>query len=562
MATEVIAGAPSRSLWARALTAPVLMRFALFAIALAYLQTVTYGLVYDDKMLLGINPWVESWHYALIIFRKSFWQFLDWKRVTDYYRPMVMLFFVVMRNIFGPAPAWLHVAVVAVHALATYLVFLMVRRLTANEMLAVFSAVIFGLHPTKVESVAWISGVSDTLCLVFLLAATLTYFRWHDSQRVRWRVASVGLLFLGILSKEVLILGPVIFAVYEFSTAPGPRFRRYAQTLRMVWPYCLAGAGALTARMLVMRHFTGQASLFQAKPLYTIYSAPAAILWYIKQQIFPDQVSVQYPFLVVRTPSLVQFVFPLLVVVAVGAGLIWWTRHSPSAHFLIAWGALTLAPVIAFHPVLQLHDRYGYLPSVAVSVGLAYVVLRFTGTDQRVRMATLAVLIVGLGLLTRHQASYWRDDVTLFEHAVQVAYDHPDAYLGLIAAYSDEGRNAETLEAIHRWINGMPTAQAGGYNTLFIYYLNQKDLPAAKAAFAQAKPGLGPVALNMGLAKLAMAEKRCVDAERYYRIANAAQPNVTDLHAKLAAALGCQGRKHEAMAELKYAWKLRDQDTE
>src|SRR5262249_37483845 len=154
------------------------------------------------------------------------------------------------------------------------------------------------------------------------------------------------------------------------------------------------------------------------------------------------------------------------------------------------------------------------------------------------------------------------DDVTLFEHAVKVAYNHPDAYLGLIAAYSDEGRDEETLDAIHRWINGTPASQTGGYHTLFLYYFGRKDYPPAREAFAKAKPGLGTIALNMDLAKIAMAEDRCLDAERYYRLAIAAQPNVTDLHTKLAGAIGCQGRKKEAMEELKHAWKLRDQDTE
>jgi tetratricopeptide (TPR) repeat protein len=539
-----------------------LLRFALLAIALAYLQTVTYGLVYDDKMLLGINPWVESWHYTLIIFRKSFWQFLDWKRITDYYRPIVMLFFIVMRNVFGPAPAWLHIAVIAVHGVATLLVYKMVVRLTANEMLALFSAVIFGLHPTKVESVAWISGVSDSLCLVFLLAATLAYFRWHDSHQLRWRITSVVLLFLGILSKEVLILGPLIFAVYEFSSTPGTRFDRYKKTLRMAWPYFVAVAIALGLRMYALRHFTGQTTQYENRLFYTIYSAPAATLWYVKQQIFPDVVSVQYPMLVVRTPSLVQFVFPLVVLLGVIGGIVWATRRSAAAHFLLAWGALTLAPVIAFHVLLQLHDRYSYLPSVAMSVGLAYIILRFTGDNRRVQIATLAVLIVGLGLLTRHQASYWSDDITLFEHAVKVGYNHADAYAGLVAAYSDENRSAEELDAIQRWIKGTPASPTGGFNTLFLHYLGQKDLPHARDAFQQAAPGLGPIALNSGLAKLAMADHRCVDAERYYRLALAAQPNVTDLHTKLAAAIGCQGRKKEAMEELKHAWKLRDQDTE
>jgi tetratricopeptide (TPR) repeat protein len=319
---------------------------------------------------------------------------------------------------------------------------------------------------------------------------------------------------------------------------------------------------ALLLRMNAMPHFTGQSTLYQGRPQYTLFTAPAAFLWYVKQQLFPIETSVQYPLLAVREFSWLQFMFPLLVIAAIGAGVILWSRRSAAARFLIAWGLLTLSPVIAFHIALQLHDRYAYLPSVAMSVGMAYVILRFIGDNKRAQAAVLVALIVGLGWATHRQAKYWSDDITLFEHAVKVAPDHHDAYTGLVAAYDDFGMQEKELETLQRWVAHTPTSPSRPAYTMFLYYIDRKDLPHAREAFERAKTGLRSVTLNVAYARLAMAENRCVDAERYYRLAIIAEPYVMDLHAQLAAAIGCQGRKQEAFEQLKKAWRVRDRDVE
>jgi hypothetical protein len=557
MAAESTGVVPSRSPWTRALAAPGLLQIVLLLIAAAYARTLLFDFVYDDHALIELSPWMGSWHYVLVVFRKSFWGFDEWQRTAHYYRPMVTALLISVRQLAGPLPAWFHIVVVAAHLGATYLTFALVRRMLQRTDVAILSAAIFGLHPTKVESVAWISGVSDSLALVFTLGAALLYLKARDTALLRWRLCSALLLLAGVLSKEVVIFGVIAFAVYEYSIEAGSFAKRLPRIVNMFWPHGIAILIALLARACVL-HATTPPETAANLPLLTLYSAPAATVWYLAHQILPLHVSVQYPLLIVRSFSWTQSALPLLLLVVI-TRVIWWrVRDSAAGRFFFAWAVLMMAPVIAFHVTVQLHDRYSYIPSIATSVGAAYVLCRATDRHPRARSIVTALLLAVLTVSTYHQAQYWQDDVTLFEHAVQVGRDHPDAYAGLVTAYADHGQSQQQLAAIERWIANTPNSPYRGWYAMFLYQLGQHDVVAAREAFAKAQPGLTQTRVNMGLGALAMAEGLCVDAERYYRATVNAHPEVVELRTKLAASLGCQGRRKEALEELKDTWKLRD----
>ena len=539
----------------------VLLRLTFLLLLAAYAQTFFSELVYDDHDLLELNPWVTSWKYVPVIFQKSFWQFADWKRLTDYYRPIVMLLFIVVRQICGTAPAWFHIAVVLVHVAAVYLSFSFVRRLTGNASLAALSAALFGLNPGRVESVAWISGVSDSLCLAFFLGAAILFLKWEETGAKRWLAISAGLMFLAILSKEVVILGPVALAVHAFSRRDGSWRERTRYMIAAMIPYGVVVTVALAARLHALPRFNAQED-YQVRLAATIFSAPEAILWYVRQQIWPNPVSIQYPLLIVKEFSWLHFALPLIAVHCIFGGIAYAVRRSAAGRFLFAWSLLTLAPAIAYHITIQVHDRYAYLPSLAASAGIAYVMLQVLDRKPRLKAVCIPLLLASLALLTFHQAAFWDNDIKVFEHAVQVGHDHSDAYAGLVTAYADRGMSAEQRDAIERWIANTPDSPYRGWYAMFSYQMGQRDYSAARQAFDKAKPGMTTARVNQGLGMIAMAEGRCVDAERYFRVTAAARPLMAEWHTRLAAALGCQGRKQEALEELKYAWKLRDQAAE
>jgi hypothetical protein len=105
----------------------VIIRLVLYLTTLLYLPTIFFDYVYDDNILIIINPWMASWKCIPAIFTHSFWGFLEIPRAIDFYRPLVMLVFAAIFHLLGPAPGWFHLIAAAMHVLATYLVYRLAR---------------------------------------------------------------------------------------------------------------------------------------------------------------------------------------------------------------------------------------------------------------------------------------------------------------------------------------------------------------------------------------------------------------------------------------------------
>ncbi len=153
---------------------------------LAYLSTLSFGFVYDDKPVIVDNPVIRSWdfltHYLLP-------HSADVAQPAggSFYRPISVLWLRLNYVIFGLNPAGWHFALLAGHVFMTYLVFVVVEKLS-RRCTASLAAILFGLHPVHAENVAWLSSVNDMLMSVLTLASLLAYLKFHEG---REGVASV-----------------------------------------------------------------------------------------------------------------------------------------------------------------------------------------------------------------------------------------------------------------------------------------------------------------------------------------------------------------------------------
>ncbi len=121
----------------------------------------------------------------------------------------------------GPVPAGYHVTNVILHVLGAVLLYLALEALTASPWRSALVALLFAIHPLRVESVAWVSERKDVLsgCLAF--ATLLAYAAY--ARRPHWgRYLLVAILFaLGLLAKSMLVTLPCLLFLLDIS-APAP----------------------------------------------------------------------------------------------------------------------------------------------------------------------------------------------------------------------------------------------------------------------------------------------------------------------------------------------------
>src|SRR5262249_43128910 len=146
-----------------------------------YLPTLEFGFVYDDDVQIVRNHLLESWSSTGAIFAKPSWSFLYSGLQGGYYRPVFLVWLSLNRHLFGLQPGGWHCASLILHAAVSGLVFLLLRRHGFEPWIAFAGALLFGLHPVHIESVAWISGATDLLLAITLVASLL--LRWKSEEQ-------------------------------------------------------------------------------------------------------------------------------------------------------------------------------------------------------------------------------------------------------------------------------------------------------------------------------------------------------------------------------------------
>ncbi|MGZ4815136.1 MAG: tetratricopeptide repeat protein [Terriglobales bacterium] len=534
----------------------VLIRAAVGLMFVVYLRTITFDFVYDDHLQISLNPWLESWRQVPQYFTHQLWAFTDVHSPARYYRPLFMVWLATVKHVTGGAPGWYHMATVLLHLVVVVEAYALARLLVKDELTAVFAAAMWGLHPAKIEAVAWISGGGEPLVAAFFFGTFIAYLKGEQESGWRWKAAALASFALALLSKEQAVVVPVILLAYEWVRGRGQdlaaRARRAAMALV---PFALVGATFWGIRWHVMHGFAEAENGISVTK--TLLSQPMTWWWYLRHMLSPFSLSLFYPELIARQFSVHAVLFPAAFVLVLAIALWTQVRKSAEGVLLYAWFVCTMVPPVAMVLLLQPHDRYLYLPSFAVAVGFA-VVIRALTERPPVQVIVVAVICVAFAVSTFFQLRPWDNDVALMQNAVAHAPDNTQARVILAIAYTqqnDVGRGtAELREAARRNPNNMDMWQALAMQeyTVGQYEAAYEDF---KHALATALPGREGVSLyNLGLISFRLG--RLQEAEDWTRKAIAVDSQAPGYHRSLAVILDAQGRHAESDTERKLARRL------
>jgi len=466
--------APSRRATYLLLAAILALTFAVYA------PTLRYAFVYDDHAQLQENPWLRSWQHLPDYFTQRTWAHLP--VAATYYRPLFMVWMNANFWLFGEREwAW-HLSTVLTHVLATFLAFVLARRLTGDAPTALIAAAIFGLHPAHIEAVAWIAGVTEPLLFVFFAAAWICELKSAQGRSV-WLVLSWVLYAAALLMKETAIVLPVL--IYAYRLAEARDFRKAAMR---VAPFVLVAVAYLALRTHVLHRFAQP--LQQVTNLQILLSAPSLLWFYISHLLLPLNLSGFYDLPIVSScgikgvllPSVALMACSLLAVIVARRG-----RNSPE--LMAAVVSCLLLVVLPLIPVLNLrvlqqynfaHDRYLYLPSFGLAVLVAIAVARLPKAKFVLGFAVIA-LAVGVVL----QEGLWHDDGTLYLDGIRNAPGNPVPAANLAAILVRLHRYDDAMKILTPALAKTPDVWAL-YSNLADCYAGMGDPAKAEGLYLQA----------------------------------------------------------------------------
>lgn len=545
----------SRSVLAHAAVLPALAVAALAFVAFA--NSPAPVTVHDDKFFVPARH-ALTWTDVAQIFSEDTWASTGSPAGT--YRPLAILSLAVDGAIHGRDPTGYHWTNVALHTLASVLVFLLLlellrfapadRRREQDGLgwVAALAAAIFAVHPIHTEAVDSVFNRSEILATTGVVAALWCIARWHASRpAVAWTAATV-LYLAALLCRESAVTLPVLAAAMLWLLHPQEPWRTRAQRVLPVGFLAIALAEYFVLRQHALASQmqgtapalgTSAGDDLASRVLYSV----ATLREYARMLVWPHPLRVSYEDF---TGGGLAAVFALHAALLGGAA--WALRRAPLAAFAVVWFYVSLLPstrvftalgeslrlggeaLVELKNSLLLGERVVYLPSVALSIGLAAALAHLAKKrGLAAAAAVVAVPVVAGVVLTLQRNEQWKDPVRLFGAEVEAAPGNGDGWRLYVSALSSAERFEDAARACDSQLDqGGRSAQL--FNNCGVVYdrLGRADraIRAYQAAIAQGLATVGHANLGRVYARLG----RTVEAEAEFAAAAEAEVDPARRH--------------------------------
>lgn len=389
--------------------------FLVLIVFLLFKPVLTFGFVnWDDDISVVDNPLIRSLDLENI--RKIFTT-----RVNTGYSPLVVLSHAVEYHFFKLDPFVYHLNNLLLHLSVVGLVFWFFLNLKIGWQAAFVAALVFGIHPLRAESVAWVAERKDGLYAFFYMLSLNCYLRYLDTRQKKFYFWTVILGSLSMFSKLMAITLPLVLFLCDWYR--GRVIDRKAVSEKIIF-FLLAVPIGLFATALY--HDVPGGDLFQ-EALVVLWS----FAFYIEKFFFPVTLGIMYE--LPRPVSITNGAYASAVLVCVlwAFALFRLRRHKifvfASAFYLISI-SIVLRVKYNFSPGGELFyafaDRFMYLPSLGfcllIGLGVVKLMSVYKNTDIRTVLACVLVAasIVLLSFKSYVQIHNWKDSLSLWDYVL------------------------------------------------------------------------------------------------------------------------------------------------
>jgi len=366
---------------------------------------------WDDEGHFLLNPHVV--HFDIEHILQNFQS-----TVNLTYIPLTTLSFAIEYHFFGLNPFVFHLDNLLLHLAVVFLVFYFALRMGLDLEAAVLSALLFGIHPMRVESVAWITERKDVLYAFFYMLSLNSYCRFIDERKKIFYGLSILYGFLSILAKPMALSLPLILWLCDW-------FKGREFTRKILWekiPYFLfiipiawmtyslnarlpeasMGSGFLTWIWTFTEYISKFLFPFNISPLYTL----------------PKPVAISNPFYITALLLLASIFIFVVVFRNIRLLKFAFLYYFFSIFFLLRFDDLKDINIVA--------DRFMYLPSLGFCLLIGFFIKEVSrqarAKGRLVLRSLFYMLIIFYSLLlskTFLQNYVWEDSFSLWSNIIR-----------------------------------------------------------------------------------------------------------------------------------------------
>jgi tetratricopeptide (TPR) repeat protein len=471
-------------------------------------------------------------------------------------------------TLWGMDPRGYHLTSLVIHAANAAVLFLVARRLLSAAMGdaasdataamgAVFAALLFAVHPLRVESVAWATERRDVLSGLFYSLSLLLYLQFAETSGRQRYWAAVSVFAMALLAKATAMTLPAVLLIVNVYPLRRMSLREFSapaaqRVYREIAPFIALSVGAMILSIVALS--PGEQLSLPDKLVVSAWG----LAFYIWKTLAPVGMAPFYPLPREIVATSVPFLLAYLTVAGL-AVVAWQTRRrAPGVTAaLVAFVAIVLPMlgVVQNGPQIAA-DRYTYhaAPALALLFGALFT---FAWTRRRAVTAVVGIgILTALATLTWRQAGYWRDSQTMWSRVLEVSDDAAIGHNAMANLLMEQERITPALEHYQRAVQldpslaaahdnlGVALARLGRASEAYDHF---ERATASKDEADEAFNNWGAVLLSQG--DLAGAIDR-------FRKAAAANPSNVAVQSNWGSALARAGALDSAIAHFKRAADL------
>lgn len=415
----------------------------------------------DYNLANNTNTALLNWANIVKIFSEP---------VIGNYNPLPILTFAIERSIFGLDPTVYHINNVLLHLVCVFFAFRVLRGLKLNPWLAGAAALLFGLHPMRVESVAWVTERKDVLFGAFYLPALWLYIRYvRDGYAKKHFYGALVLFAFALLAKIQAVALPLSMLLVDYY------FRRPLKPGLIIekWMFFLLSLviGLLGIYFLRQQGSINDETTYDFTQRLFIGSYSLGV--YLVKFIFPYEMSPLYPY-PGKLPTIVYF-GPLAVVAVAAITWIAWRKDWRALVFGVLFFVFNVMFVLQVVGAGQgfLADRFTYMPYLGLmflAAWAAQALLQARPSSARVLSIAFGVYMLLFSWMTWRQNEVWQDSDTLWTHVLKYYDRTPLPFRNRANFRRDQGRTEEALADYNAALAIKPDAAL--YNSRAKLYFN------------------------------------------------------------------------------------------
>lgn len=420
----------------------LLLLSVLLVIFMAYVPVLRHEFVsWDDYDSVVNNELIRSLdaHHLQSIFTQ---------KVIRTYIPLTILSYAFEYHFFGTRPFIYHLDNLLLHLIVVMLVFAFARRLGIAPGGAAIAALLFGIHPMRVESVAWVTARKDILYSLFYLVALINYVAYVKHSRKSSFVWTMIFSILSLLSKPMALSIPLVLLCCDWFLK-----RKITREVILEKVPLLVVTAVISWLTYTSFRFPGSFN-FQEALLLGSWS----FVFYLRQLILPVNIVPIHPIPSPVSWSNLEYTASALIIVLLVAALYRYKRarwfiFAFAFYFLSIFFRLGFQNMSSVLGVNHVADRFIYLPGLGFCLWFGVLfesMFHQAGQKNIFRKGLIGVcfllIFAALAIKTMDQVGTWKNSITLWNHQLAYNPEDPIALHNLAAVLRKEPEFREAEE--------------------------------------------------------------------------------------------------------------------